>query len=41
MSKFEKIFINIITAIIFIFILIFIASLVGLGLYSMWQFIGG
>lgn len=41
MNKFENWFINIVTAIIFILILSFVGSLVGMGLYSIWQLITG
>lgn len=39
--KFEKIFINIITTIIFLLVIGFVGSLFGLGIYSIWQIIGG
>ena len=41
MNKFENWFINIVTAIIFILILAFVGSLVGMSLYSIWQLITG
>lgn len=39
--KFEEIFINIITAIIFLLVIGFVGSLFGLGIYSICQIIGG
>lgn len=39
--KFEEIFINIITAIIFLLVIGFVGSLLGMGIYSIWQIIGG
>lgn len=41
MNKFEEIFINIITAIIFLLIIGFVGSLFGLGIYSIWKIIVG
>ncbi|WP_278675856.1 hypothetical protein [Staphylococcus kloosii] len=39
--KFEEIFINIITAIIFLLVIGFVGSLLGMGIYSIWQIIMG
>ena len=41
MNKFENWFINIVTAIIFLSLIGFVGSLVGMGLYSIWQLITG
>lgn len=39
--KFEEVFINIITAIIFLLVIGFVGSLLGMGIYSIWQIIMG
>lgn len=39
MKKFEEWAINIITLIIFIALIVFVGTLVGFGLYSIWQVI--